>query len=119
MKIILGCQETDIELKKQCEDFFGIENIEVLKRNGTLSIEELSIIISITSLTLDAIIFLYTILSEHPEKNEIQKEHKDNKVIYNDNRRVLITKNGTINLEGYSVDEVTRILNEIYNETEE
>lgn len=118
MKIILGCQENDIDLRKRCEDFFGKENIEVLKRNGTLSIEELSIIISIASLTIDAIAFLYTILSERPEKKEAQKGVSNNKIVYNDNRRVLITKNGTINLEGYSVDEVTRILKEIYSETE-
>lgn len=114
MKIILGCKEND-ELLNLCEDFFGSENIEVLKRNGILNLDEVAIIISIANLTIATITFLYSVLADwksepNPDSTDEEKNKDDTNHINNSVRRVLVTKEGDINLEGYTAKEVERIL---------
>lgn len=109
MKIILGCQKDD-ELQNLCKNFFGSENIEILNRNGILSLDELAIIISITSLTVDTISFLYTVLADWKSKRDLDRIEDTNSSINAIARRVIITKEGDINLEGYSFEEVERIV---------
>lgn len=114
MKIILGCQKND-ELQSLCEDFFGSENIEVLNRNGILSLDEVAIIISVSNLTVATITFLYTVLAawksaQNTDDTDDENSKDAKKSIDTSIRRVLITKEGDINLEGYSAREVERIL---------
>lgn len=114
MKIVLGCQRAD-ELPSLCEDFFGPENIEIVDRNGGLSLDEVAIIIQVAELTVTTIAFIYDVLSNRKKKqtpdNKNTELENDNKVSNNSSsRRVLITKAGDINLEGYSAEEVERIL---------
>lgn len=108
MKIIFGCSKNDTELKQQCEEFFGKENIEILRRDGALGIDEIALIISCADFTLSAASFIYTVLADYKKnQNDINKN-------YNDNRRVLITKDGDINIEGFSYDETMEIIKSIY-----
>lgn len=114
MKIVLGCQRAD-ELPSLCEDFFGPENIEIVDRNGGLSLDEVAIIIQIADLTVSTIAFLFSVLVDWKKKknsdNKNTELENDDKVSSNSSsRRVLITKAGDINLEGYSAEEVERIL---------
>lgn len=109
MKIVLGCQKND-NLQNLCKDFFGSENIEVINRNGILGIDELAIIISFANLTVATISFLYTVLADCKSEKNTNNANKDNNCINANFRRVIITKEGDINLEGYKVEEVERIL---------
>lgn len=108
MKIILGCQKND-ELENLCKVFFGEKNIEVLSRNGILGLDEIAIIISLTELTIATVSFLYSVLAcWKPSQNSNQETTES--AISTVTRRVIITKEGDINLEGYSAEEVERIL---------
>lgn len=113
IKIALGCQTDDKELLNECITVFGSENIEVLKRNGILNLDEIAIIISCTELTVTTVAFIYTVLADR-RKNEKSKSksNQDKKVVLK--RRVIITKDGEINLDNYGSDEVAKILESLY-----
>ena len=114
MKIVLGCQKND-ELQNLCKNFFGSDNVEVLNRNAMLSLDEITIIISAVELTIATISFLYTVLSDWKHEQKSDSLNNENNKVDNNytnvaSRRVIVTKEGDINLEGYSVDEVERLL---------
>lgn len=133
MKLVLGCKKDD-DLFELCKDFFGSERVEVINRHGNLNLDEIVIIISFAQLTNDIIFFLYTVLANRKYKKDTISQKKtenskntifaekqsfnepeDNvtgKVIIDPHvsRRVVITKGGDINIDGYSIEEVTKML---------
>lgn len=105
MQIIIGCSKDD-EVVALCQDYFGKENVVVVPRRGMLSVDEIALIISIVSLTIETASFIYEILSSRDKSDDQNKESQECK-------RCLITKDGDLYLEGYSKEEVTTILNSL------
>lgn len=111
MKIAIGCQASDISLQKMCSEYFGENNISVITRNSILGIDEIALIISVVDLSVATVSFVYAVLADRKKGNKlVSPQDTDNAI----SRRVLITKEGDINLEGYSAEEVAHILNNAY-----
>ncbi len=120
MEIFLACGRKD-NLPELCIEQFGKEHVEVINRNGALSLEEVGIILSGISATMATFQFLYTVLTDvnHKKKElEIVEENKkeithkdDNPIVCN--RRVVVTKQGDISLENYNMDEIKSFFHKI------
>lgn len=100
MKIIIGCSTGDTELLNNCKDYFGDDNVEVVSRRGFLSVDEIALIIAIADLSVNVISFLHTQLAA--------REGKDLP------KRVIITKEGDLDLEGYEAEGVAKIIESYY-----
>lgn len=123
MEIFLACNKRD-NLPDLCKDYFGEEHVEVITRNGALSLNEIGVLltgIGAVSTTFD---FLYAVLSEAynqkkaDEKNTNDEENTGDKLELQppNGQRLVITKNGDICLENYSIKEVIHFFNSITGE---
>lgn len=128
MTLFLACNETD-DLPNLCIDFFGQEKVEIIKRNGALSLDEIGILLTGISATTSTLAFFYTVLSDvykrkpsenkndskASRENSVSTDNNSNIVETNeglvvDKRRVIVTKQGDICLEGYSFEEVKSVI---------
>ena len=98
MTIMIGCNSNDEQLKIDCINTFGEENVEIIERRADIGVAEIALIISIAQLTVQIIEFLASELSSTEEGNNANY------------RRVVISKDGDINLEGYTFDEAKQLL---------
>lgn len=105
MNIRLGCDVKDIEFISNVEKYFGKDKVTKISRKGHIGLEEISLIISVASLSIEFIQFIQDNMATKNEKSELS------------NKRVLITKNGDeVLLIGYSGEDIERIIRSIFND---
>lgn len=131
MDIFLGCSIED-ELPRLCIDQFGEEHVEIIHRDGALSLEEIGVLLTGIDATVSTIAFLYAVLvdynqKKYPKNTNVQNETSNTRGINNTNetnnlnhdleaesRRVIITKQGDMCLTGYSMEEMENVILSMY-----